>query len=171
MGLPDRRKNKENGTMTSNVKLNGIEIARDADLTSKAFNNRELNLMLGGKYSEGQMSKKTRAALADEVRDLINEIPEPKAKTVRAKGEGKGARTTVSLNKACAASKKTNTIKALINGKKTEDQAREIYAKDHVLAEYWKTFEQDLINAARGIRPSAVRRTTIEVALEDGAGI
>jgi hypothetical protein len=153
------------------VKLNGVIVDRNADLTGKEFSNGQLNTMLGTdgapRYSANQLKSVNKTKLADQVRELINEIPE---KVVRAKGEGKGAKPRVSKTKAVAQSKLCNTLKALAVGKKTVDQAIAIYEFDTVLAEY---IARDLfmvkVNAAiAGERPKSARQTvTIQVELDE----
>lgn len=60
----------------------------------------------------------------------------------------------VSKNKAVAQSKKTNLLKALVAGRKTEAQVRTVLAVDTVLADYWKTVDEDIERALAGLRPS-----------------
>lgn len=60
----------------------------------------------------------------------------------------------VSKNKAVAQSKKTNLLKALVAGRKTEAQVRAVIEADTVLADYWKTVDEDIERALSGLRPS-----------------
>jgi hypothetical protein len=141
----------------SNVTINGITIDRAADFT--AMKNGELNQLLGEdgapKYSAGAMKNKTKSALADELRDLVNSIPEAKQPKAKATGAGRGnaRQPSVSKTKAVAQSKKCNLLKALVAGKTTVEHIHEVLAVDTVLADYWRTVDTDLEKAGEGVRP------------------
>lgn len=141
----------------SKVTLNGREIERADDFTT--YKNGELNWLLGTngapKYSDGAMKNKTKNMLADELRDLVASIPEARAKAPRSTGVGRGhARPpSVSKTKAVAQSKKCNLLKALVLGKTTPEHIQRVLKVDDVLRDYWKTAEQDMLNAQSGVRP------------------
>lgn len=157
--------------MASMVTLNGRELARDTEW--EGLKNGELNWLLGEggrpKYSEGQMKNITKQALADEVRTVVASIPEARVKGPRTQGVGRGnARPpSISKTKAVAQSKKCNLLKAFTQGKTTEDHIRAVLAVDTVLADYWKTVDQDLVNAQQGVRP---KQTMVRVVKVEDAG-
>ena len=135
-----------------------ITAATDFD----TFKNGQLNHLLGQdgapKYSSNELKSKNKAALGDELRALLLEHEASKPKSGSKTSGTKGAKMTVSKNVASAASKLTNTLKAIVAGKKTVEQAREIVAADEVLAAYWgERLETDLARAAAGLRPSQAR--------------
>jgi hypothetical protein len=140
----------------STVTLNGRTIERAADFTT--FKNGELNWLLGEngapKYSDGVMKNRTKNMLADELRAVVNDIPEARAKASSAGvGRGNSRQPTVSKTKAVAQSKKCNLLKALTAGKTTVEHIGAVLAVDHVLRDYWKTAEADMVLAQNGIRP------------------
>lgn len=139
---------------------------KDETITAKTdlanMSKKDLNFLLGEndviKYTPAELKGKTQTALADELHTLlVSTAPKGKSKLATEKKE-RVFTPKDSKNVACAASAKTNLIKALIAGKKTIDQARAIIAGNPTLAAYWgETVEQDLTNALSGIRPQAVR--------------
>lgn len=101
--------------------------------------NSELNVLLGTepgapKYSQNQMKSITKAQLISEIEALIAAMeavkPEPKVAGKR------GPKNGVSKNKACAASKQTNLLKAYRAGTKTADDLWAAWYADNVLQEY-----------------------------------
>lgn len=162
----------------STVTLNGRIIDRATDFT--LLKNGELNWLLGTdgrpKYSDGQMKNLPKYKLADELRDLVASIPETRAKATReGVGRGNSRQPSVSKTKAVAQSKKCNILKALAAGKTTPERIREILDVDHVLRDYWKTAEADIVLAQSGIRPKGRQQETvgeaIASAVEEVAGI
>lgn len=156
----------------STVTLNGRTIDRAADFT--LLKNGELNWLLGvdgaPKYSDGAMKNKTKHALADELRDVVNSIPEARVKaTNTGVGRGNSRQPTVSKTKAVAQSKKCNLLKALVAGKTTAEHIGEVLAIDTVLADYWKTWETDVKAAQNGIRPKSARAEVAQQVAEERA--
>lgn len=144
-----------------------------SDIVLDTKKNSELNVLLGEnpgepKYSQNQMKSITKAMLIAELTELIAAMEAVKPAPV-AKGK-RGASTKVSKNKAVAASKQTNIIKAVADKKMSVEDAHARYAADIVLQQYcpadkWGTL---MASAIDGKRPGAVRQlTTLTIEIDD----
>lgn len=143
---------------------NDTTVTIKTDLSS--FTKKDLNFLLGEdgnrRYNETEIKNVTQKAMAD---DLHNQLLDAQPKRSKKMSDGTVVAAVKpafiprdSKNVACAASKKTNLIKAVVAGKKTVDLAIQIVAGDPTLTAYWgETVLADLNNALLNIRPAAVR--------------
>lgn len=158
------------------VTVNGIELDHMSDLT--IMKNSELNMLLGEggqpKYSVNQLKSKTKIQLADEAREIVNDAADRLKKprknagvADRPKSLRPGAAMKVSKTKDSAASKLSNTLKAVVNKTKTAAQAWIIWEYDTVLQEYCnrEAFTIKLANAELGERPRTREVTQITIDL------
>lgn len=146
-----------------------MNFLQDTTVTVKSdlsnFSKKDLNFLLGQngekRYTPAELKSVTQSQMAD---DLHNQLLELQPK----RGAKKMSDGTVAVkpafiardskNVACAASKKTNLIKAIVAGKKSVELALQIVAGDPTLQAYWgETVAADLQNATLNIRPAAVR--------------
>lgn len=164
--------------MTTRNFTNDTTVTAKTDLSN--FSKKDLNWLLGSdeqpKYTPTELKNVTQKALADDLHtELVSVAPRKGTKMSDGTTVVKGPRVFVprdSKNTACAASAKTNLIKALMNGKKTIEQARLVVAGNPTLAAYWgETFEQDLTNALSGVRPAAVRSAAAALRKAEAARI
>lgn len=131
--------------------------------------NSQLNVLLGTvegepKYGSGKMKSITKSELVKELSLLVAQMEAERPPVVDKKPRGTG----ISKNKACAASKQTNLLKAIVNGTMTVEEANARWDADPVMQEYcpsdkWATL---IDGAIHGKRPGAARvftTLTIEI--------
>lgn len=154
------------------LSINGVSVEPTTDLTT--LTNGELSMLLGEngtpKYSAGQLKNKTKASLADEARDVVNaaaKTAKPK-RDRRTKNEVAQDRHKPAKNLKSAQSKWCNLLKALVAGKKTEEQVEEIIAADPIVSELRDKNPNAIDNALKGIRPGQAKNVKIvEVELDE----
>jgi hypothetical protein len=147
-----------------------------AGMTSKddliTLKNSTLNVLLGNepgqpKYSVNQMKSITKAMLIGELNARIIEMEAAAAAEPTADKKKRGPKSGVSKNKACAASKQTNLIKAYRAGKLTHEALWTKWNEDVVLQEYCSSEKFAALISGEWVSRTRGQIVTLTVEIDD----